>query len=246
MTWISRTLPGALLVFLQLGTAMTSSAQSGAPSTVVFERTVSSAVEGRYLIHLPDGYDDSEQRWPLILFLHGSGERGNEIERVSIHGPLKRIREGFDLPFVIVAPQVPEGERWTPERLDAVMADVLERYRIDDERMYLTGLSMGGYGTWDFAMSRPDVFAAIAPICGGGQAHFACVLRDTPVWAFHGARDTVVPAERSREIVRVLEGCDGNIHYTEYPDAGHDSWTETYANPALYDWFLQHRRSAGK
>lgn len=236
---------GAVTIALSAATSSTSAAQPKAPSAVDFQRTVSTSVSGQYLIHLPDGYHEGEERWPLLLFLHGSGERGTDIQRVAIHGPLKRIREGADLPFVIVAPQVPDGQRWTAERLDAVMADVREKYKIDENRMYLTGLSMGGYGAWDYAMSRPGLFAAVAPICGGGQAHFACVLRDTPVWAFHGAKDTVVPVERTREIVRVLERCEANVRYTEYPDAGHDSWTDTYENPDLYDWFLQQSRSRG-
>lgn len=231
----------ALIVTLVAAPFMKAAAQT-TTTAVDFEREVSATVAGQYLISLPEGYDKGEDRWPLLLFLHGSGERGQEIERVSIHGPLKEVRQGAELPFVIVAPQVPEGQRWTPERLDAVMADVRADYRIDEERMYLTGLSMGGYGAWDYAMSRPGLFAAVAPICGGGQAHFACVLQDTPVWVFHGAEDTVVPVERSRELVRALEGCGGDVQYTEYPDAGHDSWTKTYANPDLYDWFLQHRR----
>jgi predicted peptidase len=219
-----------------------SAAQSSRLTAADFSQKVRYSSAGEYLFYLPDGYAESDASWPLLLFLHGAGERGDDVRRVAIHGPLKHVREGRSFPFIIVAPLVPANERWTTVRLDAVMNEVRERFRIDPSRLYLTGLSMGGYGTWDYAMNRPDLFAAVAPICGGGQAHFACVLKDTPVWAFHGARDEVVPVERTREIVRVLEACDGDIRYTEYPDAGHDSWTATYADADFYRWLLDQKR----
>jgi predicted peptidase len=230
-----------LTLLLMISMVSVASAQSERISPVAFSREVTSTIDVQYLVYLPDAYDETPDAWPLVLFLHGAGERGDDVSRVGIHGPLKHVREGQSFPFIIVAPLVPEIERWTVGRLDAVMAEIRDRYRIDESRIYLTGLSMGGYGTWDYAMARPGVFAAIAPICGGGQAHHACVLRDTPIWAFHGAKDTVVPVDRSREMVAALEQCGGDVHYTEYPDAGHDAWSETYANDAFYEWLLSHQ-----
>jgi predicted peptidase len=212
--------------------------QSDRIDASAFSREVTTTVDVKYLVYLPDSYHDTSEPWPLLLFLHGAGERGDDVERVGIHGPLKHVRQGESFPFIIVAPQVPEFERWTVHRLDAVMDEIRERYRVDESRMYLTGLSMGGYGSWDYAMARPELFAAVAPICGGGQAHYACVLKDIPVWAFHGAQDNVVPVERTREMITALELCEADVRYTEYPDAGHDSWTETYANPEFYEWLL--------
>ena len=109
-------------------------------------------------------------------------------------------------------------------------------------RIYVTGLSMGGYGTWDLATRYPNRFAAIAPICGGGEPARACTVKHLPVWAFHGAKDEVVPLEQSQAMIDALAACDGNARLTVYPDADHDAWTQTYDNPELYDWFLSHRR----
>ncbi|MDT7856536.1 prolyl oligopeptidase family serine peptidase [Rubrivirga sp. S365] len=206
---------------------------------------------GEALVSLPDGYDaDPEARWPLLLFLHGAGERGDSLALVGVHGPLKERRAGRDLPlasptsrFVVVAPQVPEGQRWTTGRVVAALDDALARYRVDADRVYLTGLSMGGYGTWEAIEKVPERFAAAVPVCGGGNRLGIGAARDVPVWAFHGAMDTVVPVGASVEMVRALREAGGAVRFTVYPDAGHDAWTETYANPAVYEWLLQHRLS---
>jgi predicted peptidase len=123
-----------------------------------------------------------------------------------------------------------------------LLDEVSARYAVDPDRIYLTGLSMGGFGTWAWAIAEPHRFAAIAPICGGGAPAAVCALRHLPVWAFHGARDTVVPLHRSEDMVRALEACGGNVRFTIYPEAKHDSWTPAYADPELYQWFLQHIR----
>lgn len=202
-----------------------------------------------FWLYLPPGYPGRE-RWPLILFLHGAGERGDDLDRVKIHGPPKRIEtEEISFPFVIVSPQCPAEGWWSDdqqiERLDALLEEVADRYRIDPERLYVTGLSMGGYGTWALAARYPHRFAAIAPICGGGDPGMAERLAHLPVWVFHGARDPVVPLETSQEMVDALRQAGGQVTFTVYPEAGHDSWTESYQNPALYEWFLEHRRSGG-
>ncbi|MCK9618603.1 MAG: prolyl oligopeptidase family serine peptidase [Lentimicrobiaceae bacterium] len=196
-----------------------------------------------YLVYLPKDYKkDKHKKFPLILFLHGSAERGNDPELLKKNGPPKMAEEGREFPFVIISPQCPEGQWWSVDVLDALLSKLLRRYRIDSNRVYLTGLSMGGFGTWEFAIKRPGRFAAIAPVCGGGDTIHIEKLKNVPVWAFHGAKDDVVPEARSREMVNALKRIGGNVIYTVYPEANHDVWTDTYNNPALYEWFLSHRR----
>ena len=151
-----------------------------------------------------------------------------------------KVANGEAFPFVLVSPQCPEGIWWSVDVLCALLDEVLSKYRIDEERVYLTGLSMGGFGTWSLAMARPEQFAAIAPICGGGDPDQVRRIKDVPVWVFHGAKDGLVPVQKSEEMVRALEACGGDVKLTVYPEAAHDSWTETYDNPDLYAWFLDH------
>jgi predicted peptidase len=227
------------------------SAPDSAPPPVVepgVQRAQSIAVRvardfaGEYLLYLPRDYVPS-QTWPLLLFLHGAGERGDDVGRVAIHGPPKLIREAtMDLPFIVVSPLVPEDRIWSVRFLDALLEEIARRYSVDDDRIYVTGLSMGGYGTWELALEFPHRFAAIAPISGGGTMPGACTLRHLPIWAFHGGRDQVVPPAHTEDFVTRLRACDGHIRYTRYEDAGHDAWTRTYANPELYEWLLSHRR----
>lgn len=212
--------------------------------TLAYDGGWTQSAEGAALVSLPNGYEaDSDRQWPLLVFLHGAGERGDSLEAVSVHGPIKERRAGRDLPFVIVAPQVPEGERWTVGRIVAALDDAMARYQVDPDRVYLTGLSMGGFGTWEAISSIPDRIAAAVPVCGGGLPLGVGAAREMPVWAFHGAMDPVVPIEMSVQMVRALRAAGGAVDFTVYPDAGHDAWTETYANPEVYDWLLSHRLS---
>ncbi len=238
---------GTFLLLLAAG-ACAMAASRETPSTgqspQELRRRVVREVQGRYLLFLPAGYAGSgSESWPLILFLHGAGERGDDLEKVAIHGPPKLVVERPDFPFIVLSPQVPEERIWSIQFLDALLDEVTERYRVDPERIYVTGLSMGGYGTWHLAMEYPHRFAAIAPISGGATITGACTLRHLPIWVFHGAQDEIVPPSRSEELVERLRRCEGNVRFTLYPDAGHDAWTRTYENPELYDWFLQHRRA---
>jgi predicted peptidase len=197
-----------------------------------------------YLIYRPGGADDPGRAWPLLVFLHGAGECGDDLGFVKRHGPPRRIEDGARLPFVVVAPQSRRGA-WNPAALDVMLDGVLAAHRVDPDRVYLTGLSLGGFGTFAWAIARPERFAAIAPVCGGGNPAQAHRLRHLPVWAFHGARDRVVPPELSDQMVAELERIGADVRYTRYPDADHDSWTVTYANPELYAWLLRHRRRRG-
>jgi predicted peptidase len=203
-----------------------------------------------YLLYLPRGYGSRpEQRWPLILFLHGAGERGDDLGLVKKHGIPKIVEERDDLPFIAVSPQCPTHSNWAAHirDLDGLLTEAMSRYAVDLKRVYLTGLSMGGFGTWHLATAYPQRFAAIAPICGGVEwsldfQETASRLKDVPVWAFHGAKDEVVPPEASKRAVEAVLASGGNARLTIYPEAGHDSWTETYSNPELFAWFLQHSR----
>jgi len=210
----------------------------------VFEKVITKTLNCQYLLFLPEDYEKKQQRWPMILFLHGVGERGSDLNLVKKHGPPKIIENRKDFPFIVVSPQCPQGQWWTEkvEVLINLLDDIINRYNVDTERVYLTGLSMGGYGTWTLAAAHPERFAAIAPICGGGERYMADKFRKVSVWAFHGAKDNVVPVAKSEEIVNAINACGGNAKLTVYPNAAHDSWTVTYDNPELYDWFLRHRK----
>jgi predicted peptidase len=209
-----------------------------------FERQITKSVHLQYLLHLPPGYN-KRRRWPLILFLHGMGERGSELEAVKVHGIPRVAEEKPELlaRFITISPQCPANTYWTHEldALNGLLDHALEQYSVDPTRIYLTGLSMGGFGTWFLGMSCPERFAAMVPICGGGEPYGAVLLKDVPIWVFHGAKDRIVRPAESRRMVRALKAAGGNVKLTIYPEAEHDSWTETYNNPELYDWFLQHQ-----
>jgi predicted peptidase len=195
-----------------------------------------------YLLYLPKDYD-AKEAWPLVLFLHGAGERGDDLNIVKKHGPPKLVNEGKEFPFVLVSPQCPSNRWWEPVELSALLDEIVEKQKIDKNRIYLTGLSMGGFGTWALAAYSPKRFAALVPICGGGEPIKTKLLPHVPTWVFHGAKDPVVPLARSEAMVDALKQAGGNVQFTVYPDAAHDCWTETYNNPKLYEWLLQQKRS---
>ncbi|MEW6665628.1 MAG: prolyl oligopeptidase family serine peptidase [Thermodesulfobacteriota bacterium] len=179
---------------------------------------------------------------PLLLFLHGSGERGNDLTLVKTHGPPRVVEAGMELPLIVLAPQCPQEASWHADSLMALVDHVLEHHDIDPKRVYVTGLSMGGFGTWVLAGEYPERFAAIAPVCGPYASIDPVRLRHTPVWCFHGAMDDVVPVEHSIHMVRRIRDAGGQVRFTVYPDAGHDSWTRSYERPDLYEWFITHKR----
>lgn len=196
----------------------------------------------RYLLQLPEDYEQAEAS-PLLLFLHGAGERGDDLNQVKRHGPPRLIEEGKRLPFIVVSPQCPATQWWQPVELAALLDEIVERYKVDENRIYVTGLSMGGFGTWALAAYQGERIAAMAPICGGGDpVKVKYSGRLAPAWVFHGAKDSVVPLRRSEEMVEAIQHAGGEVKFTVYPDAEHDSWTETYDNPQLYQWLLQHKR----
>jgi predicted peptidase len=235
----------ALSVFLAAMTSSPAPADDQAGTQTAAQLDVQIPVRMGYLLYLPEDYEQQES-WPLVLFLHGAGERGDDLEKVKVHGPPKLIAAGKQFPFVCVSPQCPEDSWWDATQLLALLDEIVRTHKIDEDRIYVTGLSMGGFGTWELAARAPKRFAAIAPICGGGEAIGLRVRRfaHLPVWAFHGAKDTAVPLERSQQMIDVLKKEGGEPKLTIYPDVAHDSWTETYNNPELYEWLLAQRRKA--
>jgi predicted peptidase len=207
-----------------------------------FERVVHKTLSLQYLLHVPPG-DPPDGGWPIILALHGAGERGDDLSLVAKHGPAKVAERDPSLPFVVVSPQCPRNQWWAEEPLLALLDEMLATQPVDADRVYLTGLSMGGYATWSLGIHHPSRFAAAAPVCGGSIPAVAHRLKDVPLWVFHGARDPVVLLDESHRMVNAVRAHGGNVRFTIYPDRGHDAWTPTYDNPQLYEWFLQHRIS---
>lgn len=220
-------------------TVITSSSVSAARQSEESYKPADGSQGYRYLFHVPKG--KANEKKPLLVFLHGSGERGDKLSLVKKHGPPK-IVESKDLPFIVVSPQCPKGTGWNAKILVGLIDHVAKNKPVDPDRIYLTGLSMGGFGTWVTAAAHPKKFAAIAPICGGGNIENAKKYGKLPIWNFHGEKDRAVPVRKSRELVDAVKKTGGNVKYTEYPGVGHDSWTRTYENPKLYEWFLSHKR----
>jgi predicted peptidase len=219
-----------------------------------------------YWLYLPKEHAKKKDKLPVVVFLHGLGERGNNLDRVLVHGPPKLIARGTHFPFIMIAPQCPNDGRkenrnaksfwWHPEGpIDKVKNIVeFERKRlgrIDADRIYITGLSMGGFGTYQIVSHHPDYFAAAAPICGHGnriedKKALQKAFANLPVWAFHGNRDNVVRLAEQQQTIKLLEEGGATIRFTVYPGVGHDSWTRTYNNPDFYKWLLSHKRAHKK
>ena len=195
-----------------------------------------------YLLYLPKGFQaDGEQKYGLILFLHGRGESNGPLSLVAKWGPPKFAARGDEMPWIIVSPQCPKSDRWSSEtqqmRVTELLDSVIKNHNVDEGRVFLTGLSMGGYGTWTMAANQPNRFAAVAPICGGGDPAQAEKLKDVPIWVFHGDQDKPVPFEKSVKMVEAIRAAGGTkIRFTTLENIGHNCWSAAYATPALYQW----------
>jgi predicted peptidase len=220
--------------------------------------------EEHYTLYVPPTYTP-DKSWPLIVFLHGAGERGNDNEAPRMQGIAEVIETSPEqLPALVLLPQCPAGEEWSTrhDQLEAQLETTRTEYNIDPKRIYLTGLSMGGYGTWLWGAIHTDTFAALVPICGGGDpediqellgvpksnpygslASRLRALATLPIWAFHGAEDTTVPPDRSRFMVEAIRARGGNIQYTEYEGVGHNSWDKAYAESGVISWMLAQRKA---
>ncbi len=215
---------------------------TGVQQELHFETQSPVAAKIGYLLFLPQGYEKSSQPWPLMLFLHGAQESGTNLASLKKNGPPKYVETHPGFPFILVSPQYHSGNDWDKNTLMALLDDVIGKYRVDTRRIYLTGLSMGGSATWSLAAARPGRFAAIVPVSGVGDPADAKKLAALPIWVFHGAKDTIISVQWSRQMVAAIRAAGGNVQYTEFPDAHHNIWSKTYNNSKLYKWLLAQKR----
>lgn len=258
-----------IALLLMIGRVFGADTANPIPQSGSFRTTLTRAVGYDYLLSLPSAYGtQAERRWPTILFLHSVGEAGTDLTLLLKNGPPKIIAtaevtksasqtlsEAADIltsQFIVISPQCPVARAWDADALIALLDDASAKYRVDTAHVYVTGFSMGGFGTWSLGVKYPNRFAAIAPICGGGDLVEVgdglpakrAALQSLPIWVFHGSDDTQVPVSESERMIAAVKRVSGNkaVRLTVYPGVGHDSWTETYSNPELYRWFLQQTR----
>ncbi len=236
-----RYLPVLAAAALALASACATTAPSTLPgpqSPQVFSDPQEGAVN--FLLYLPDGYASLAGPWPLILFLHGAGERGDDLALVKREGLPRLLERNRDFPFIVVSPQCRRKAQWSAGVLDRLLTNVIQRYRADPGRLYATGLSSGAVASLELAALRPDRLAAVAAVAPNEEPRGLCGAAAVPIWIFHNAFDERVPARVSRRIARKLESCDGRVTLTIYPQSGHDAWSDTYVRADLYEWFLRH------
>jgi predicted peptidase len=196
-----------------------------------------------YLLCLPERYLVDDSHWPLLIFLHGSEEGGRNLELIKRHGPPQLIAEGRRFPFIVAAPQSPVDTWWSDQKIHKLVLRLKDRYRVDATRIYMTGISMGGFATWEYAGEHSGILASAIPVAGGGFVAAAEALTKVPIWAFHGADDTNVPVRKSQRMVDAVRKRGGtNVKLTIFPKTGHDCWPQVYRSNALYDWMLSHSR----
>lgn len=222
----------------------TAAAKSGIATGFINKSLTVNGKERGYVVYVPRNYDPSK-KWPLIVFLHGAGERGDDGLIQSDVGLGRAIRTNPErFPCVVVMPQCP-SKVWWDGALDDVEAsykNTIAEYSIDPSRVYLTGLSMGGFATWGYGAKHVDRYAALMPICGGGKPEDVAALTKVPIWAFHGAVDDVVKVDESRKMVEAVKAAGGKIKYTEYPTLNHNSWDATYGDAEAIKWLLSQKR----
>jgi len=216
-----------------------------------FKKTISVSVDYNYLLTTPTGFDKEKESLPMIVFLHGAGERGDDVNRLKVTGLPKLFAKDPDYGgtrVITLSPQCTEGKNWAQNtaKVAALIEAVAEEYNVDRNRISLTGLSMGGFGTWYMGMEYPELFSALAPICGGARAYNASVLKNVPLWVFHGDADSVVPFDRSDYMVKVIRRLGGDPKFTVLPGVDHDSWTYAYEQTDLIEWLIAQNKKSRK
>jgi predicted peptidase len=211
------------------------------PGRAVVEIEQGGAWEVSYLVYLPREYS-SRKQWPLLLYLHGSGERGDDLQRLRRNGPPALIDNGRHLPLVVVSPQCPKDMHWDSAQLLALLDKLEEKFSIDPARIYVTGYSMGGWGVWNLANAAPERFAAIVPVAGSAEGAQPERLLHLPIWAFHGAEDCTVPPGSCQNIVEAIRNLGGNARLTLYENQGHNIGNATFPRDDLWQWLLEQRR----
>lgn len=197
----------------------------------------------KFWLHLPEGYNESEEKFPMIVFLHGGGESGDDLEKVKIYGIPKMILAGARFPAVVIAPQNPRIQGlWDDKLVHALIQDQIEKHRIDTDRIYLTGISRGGFAVYRLAVQYPDMFAAAVIVAGGGPTPFARWCKEVPFWFFHGDYDIIVPAEEARRLVKAIKAAGGTAKYTNYHAGHHNVWDHVFTREDLYQWLFQQTR----
>lgn len=196
----------------------------------------------QYVVRYPNMYIEGE-RYPVILFLHGAGTRGKDIVKVLNNPYFKLTEANPNFSFITIAPLC-SANTWFDmfETLEQFVQKILTEEYVDPQKIYLMGASMGGYAVWQLAMSLPEYFAAIVPICGGGMYWNAARLVNVPIWAFHGKQDGTVSVEESIKMVDAVNRSGGNARLTIYPECGHAAWSDTYRNPEVFEWLLSCRK----
>lgn len=213
---------------------------------LLIDKQILKTIRMKYLLYVPSAYDENDsKKWPLILYLHGAGGSGMQLDAIRKEGLPAYVENERNFPFIVVAPQCPLGAFWNTreDEVLAVLDELEEHWPIDSDRVYLTGFSMGAYGVWHLAEHHPERFAAIAPVSGGGDPAHARKLKDMPTWIFHGMDDQVIRPSESEKIAEAMRGVGAEVELTLYPGMGHDCWKKVYANEGLYRWFSEHAGS---
>jgi len=232
-------LPLALAACNNLAATASRQAEQATPVALAVNTTM------HHWLYLPPGYHEQPSRaWPLIVFLHGAGERGNELAKVRLYGLPKLIDAGLEVPAIVVSPQCEENNEWDAHLLHGMLLALRTQWRIDPQRVTATGMSMGGGGCWNWAMTWPDDLAAIAPVCGYGGWLRLARMRAVPVRAYHGSEDTIVPPAGQQRLVGELRAHGSQAELTIYPGVGHEAWDPAYADPGLLPWLLARSRAA--
>ena len=238
----------SLTAIILLNTTCLFAGEAPAPGKQVEQSLkIADDVSVPYLLYLPADYKTGEKR-PLVLFLHGRGESNGPLSIVKKWGPPRMVERGDPFGYILVSPQCPAKDSWSSptqqSRLIELLDSIIKTYAVDEDRIYLTGLSMGGYGSWRLAADHAHRFAAVAPICGGGKTEDAHKLKSLPIWVFHGDQDRAVPMSRSVEMVNAIKAAGGTkIRFTTLENVGHNCWSAAYATPELYKWFDRHSAS---